>query len=95
MGYASLRLAHGVRDHIDYAREAVRLADESDDLAVRRVVRWALTRSLVFAGHWCEGLTCAEEAMEQLARDPTLGTAILGFNPIRCSPTYARIFSYL
>ena len=36
-GYASIRLAHGAEDHLDYAREAARLADESGDIALRRV----------------------------------------------------------
>src|SRR6266542_2368943 len=47
-GYAGLRLAHGAEDHLDYAREAVRLADECGDFALRRVVRMHLARSLIF-----------------------------------------------
>ncbi len=66
-GYAGIRLAHGAEDHLDYAREAVRLADESGDVALRRVVRVALTRSLMFVGHWSEALTCTEERMDRLA----------------------------
>src|SRR5262249_6910661 len=71
--YAGIRLAHGAEDHLHYAREAARLADESGDVALRRVVRVHLTRSLLYAGLWSEGLTRAEEAMDQLAQDPTLG----------------------
>jgi tetratricopeptide (TPR) repeat protein len=80
-GYAGIRLGHGADDHLDYAREAVRLADESGDITLRRVVRLALTRSLLFAGRWSEGLTCTEEGMDQVAQDPTLGTDLLGYNP--------------
>jgi adenylate cyclase len=80
-GYASIRLGHGAKDHLDYAREAVRLADESGDVPLRRVVRVALTRSLLFAGRWSEGLTCTEEAMDRLAEDQTLGIDALGYNP--------------
>jgi class 3 adenylate cyclase/tetratricopeptide (TPR) repeat protein len=80
-GYAGIRLAHGAEDHLDYAREAVRLADESGDVALRRVVRIHLTRSLQFAAHFPEALACTEEAMDRLAQDPTLGIDMLGYNP--------------
>jgi tetratricopeptide (TPR) repeat protein len=80
-GYAGIRLAHGAKDHLDYAREAVRLADESGDVALQRVVRVYLTRSLIAAGHFSEGLTCTEEGMDRLAQDPTLGIDLLGYNP--------------
>jgi tetratricopeptide (TPR) repeat protein len=80
-GYAFIRLAHGAEDHLDYAREATRLADESGDVALRRVVRAALVRSLMFAGHTSEGLTCTEEGMDRLAQDQTLGIDTLGYNP--------------
>jgi class 3 adenylate cyclase/tetratricopeptide (TPR) repeat protein len=79
--YASIRLAHGAEDHLEYAREAVRLADESGEVATRRVVRWALVRSLLFSGHLSEGLTCTEEAMDRLSQEQALGTDLLGFNP--------------
>ncbi len=80
-GYAGIRLGHGAEDHLDHAREAVRLADESGDVALRRVVRVYLTRSLLFAGHWSETLTCTEDAMDRLAEDQTLGIDMLGYNP--------------
>jgi tetratricopeptide (TPR) repeat protein len=35
----------------------------------------------MFAGHWSEGLTCSEEAMDRLASDRTLGIDTLGYNP--------------
>jgi class 3 adenylate cyclase/tetratricopeptide (TPR) repeat protein len=79
--YAGIRLAHGAEDHLDCAREAVRLADECGDLALRRVVRMHLARSLIFAGLLSEGLNCTEEGMERLAPDPTLGIDLLGYNP--------------
>jgi tetratricopeptide (TPR) repeat protein len=79
--YSGIRLGHGAEDHLDYATEGTRLADESGDVALRRVVRVHLTHSLLFAGHWPEGLTCAEEAMDRLAEDPTLGIDLLGSNP--------------
>ena len=79
--YAGIRLAHGAEDHLVYAEEAVRLADESGDVALRRVVRLALVRSLLFTGRFSEALNCAEEAMERLAQDPTLGIDVLGQNP--------------
>ncbi|HSD11324.1 MAG TPA: hypothetical protein VLF14_10080 [Candidatus Binatia bacterium] len=41
----------------------------------------ALTRSLLFAGYWREGLNCAEEAMDRLVEDQTLGIDMLGENP--------------
>jgi tetratricopeptide (TPR) repeat protein len=80
-GYAGIRLAHGAEDHIDYAREAVKLADESGEVALRRVVRALLTRSLMYAGHWSEALACSEDAMERLTEDQTLGIDMLGYNP--------------
>jgi adenylate cyclase len=79
--YAGIRLGHGAEDHLDYAREAVRLADESGDVTLRRVVRVPLTRSLMYAGHWSECLACTEEGMDRLAKDQTLGIDMLGYNP--------------
>jgi tetratricopeptide (TPR) repeat protein len=80
-GYAFVRLAHGAEDHLDYAREATRLADESSDVALRLVVRVALTRSLMFAGRFSEALVCTEEAMDRLAQDLTIGIDTLGYSP--------------
>jgi hypothetical protein len=80
-GYAGIRLGHGAPDHLDYAKEAVRLADESGNVALRRVVRWAVVRSLLFAGHLSAGLTSAEEGMDRLSQEQTVGTELLGFNP--------------
>jgi tetratricopeptide (TPR) repeat protein len=79
--YSGIRLAHGAEDHLVYAGEAVRLADESGDVALRRVVRCALVRSLLFTGHFPEALSCAEEAMDRLSQEPTLGIDVLGQNP--------------
>jgi adenylate cyclase len=92
-GYASIRLAHGAADHLEYAREAQRLADASGDVPLQVVVRGtALTRSLLFAGHWSEGLICAEEAMDRLARDQTIGTDVLGYNPYTWLASIRAIF---
>jgi class 3 adenylate cyclase/tetratricopeptide (TPR) repeat protein len=79
-GYAFVRLAHGAEDHLDYAREAVRLADESGDVTLRRDVRVALTRSLMFPGHFSEALACIEEAMDGLPQDLSVGIDKLGYN---------------
>jgi len=88
--YSAIRLAHGAEDHLDYAKQSVRLAD--GDLAMRRVV-WgtALTRSLLFTGCWSEGLTCAEEAMDTPSRrtrpsEPRFSVP----TPIRRSQSYGR-----
>jgi class 3 adenylate cyclase/tetratricopeptide (TPR) repeat protein len=81
IGYGAMRLAHGRKDHLAYAKEAVRLADESGDIALRRVVRMHLARSFMFEGYFSEGLSCTEEGMDRLAQDQTLGTDILGYNP--------------
>src|SRR5262249_14203935 len=48
--YASIRLGHGALDHLDYAREAARLADGLGDLRLRLVVYGQLIRCLAFAG---------------------------------------------
>jgi hypothetical protein len=40
-----------------------------------------LARSLIFEGHFSEGLTCTEEGMERLSQDPTLGIDLLGYSP--------------
>jgi class 3 adenylate cyclase/tetratricopeptide (TPR) repeat protein len=80
-GYAAIRLGHGAEDHLEYAKEAVRLADESGDVTLRRVVRVALARSLLFAGRWSEVVTCTEPGMEGLTNDQRLGIDMLGYNP--------------
>src|SRR5206468_2332827 len=90
--YAGIRLAHGAEDHLDYAREATRLADESGDIAWRGMARMHLARSLRFAGHWTEGLTCAGEAMERLAQYPTLGIDRFGYNPYTVLATLRASF---
>jgi class 3 adenylate cyclase/tetratricopeptide (TPR) repeat protein len=92
--YAGIRLAHGAEDHLDYAREAARLADSSGDVALRRVARMHLTHSLIFAGHFSEGLTCAEEAMEGLAQDPTLGIDLVGSNPYTTLADLRAVFLF-
>jgi class 3 adenylate cyclase/tetratricopeptide (TPR) repeat protein len=94
-GYSSLRLAHGAGDHLDYAREGVRLADESDDVALRGLVRYSLVRSLLFAGCFAEGLNCAEEGMEYLAKDPAIGIDLLGFNPYTMLVTIRADFLFM
>jgi adenylate cyclase len=80
-GYAAMRLARGAEDHLEYAREAVRLADQTGDLALRRVVRVPLARSLMFGGLNVEGLACTEEGMDRLGQDPRIGIDVIGFNP--------------
>ena len=70
--YARIRLGHGAMDHLDYAREAARLADEGSDLRLRLVVYGPLIRSLLFAGLLSEAVIRGENLLKEAGDDQSL-----------------------
>jgi class 3 adenylate cyclase len=70
--YAVIRLGHGAADHLDFAREAARLADEVGDLRSRLGAYGALTRSLLFAGLIPEAVTRGQDLLQEAGEDRSL-----------------------
>jgi adenylate cyclase len=70
--YANIRLGQGAVEHLDYAREAARLADQVGDLGLRLVVYGQLTRSLMYAGLVSEAVTRGEAVLREAGDDRSL-----------------------
>jgi adenylate cyclase len=70
--YAIIRLGYSAADHLDYAREAARLADEVGDLRMRVVAYAALMRCLYFAGLISEEVSRGEGFLHQAGEDRSL-----------------------
>jgi tetratricopeptide (TPR) repeat protein len=70
--YAKIRQGHGALDHVDYAREAARLADQVGNLRLRLLVYANLVRSLLYAGLIAEAVTRAEDLFQEAGDDQSL-----------------------
>ncbi len=70
--YANIRLGQGAMDHLDYAREAARLADEVGDLRLRLIVYLQLMRCLLFAGLVSEAVIRGENLLQEVGDDRSL-----------------------
>src|SRR5262249_460613 len=80
-GFASIRWYAGAfTEALDPLLESIRLADDTDDVGLRVVVRYGLGVPYLPAGKLRECLTLAEQGLG-LARDPKLGADRLGFSP--------------
>ena len=71
-GYANIRLGQGAMDHLAYAREAARLADEVGDLRLRLIVYLQLMRCLLFAGLVSEAVIRGENLLQEVGDDRSL-----------------------
>jgi class 3 adenylate cyclase/tetratricopeptide (TPR) repeat protein len=81
-GFASIRwYAGAVTEALDPLLEAVRLADETDDVGLRVVVRYGLGVAYWAAGKLRECLAVAEQGLGLAREDPKLGADRLGFSP--------------
>ena len=81
-GFASIRwYAGAVTEALDPLLEAVRLADETDDVGLRVVVRYGLGVTYWAAGKLRECLAVAEQGLGLAREDPKLGADRLGFSP--------------
>ena len=70
--YANIRLGQGAIDHLGYAREAARLADEVGDLRLRLIVLPQLMRCLLFAGLVSEAVIRGENLLQEVGDDRSL-----------------------
>src|SRR5262249_38966245 len=70
--YARIRLGQGTVEHLAYAREAERLADEVADLRLRLVVYGQLMRCLMFAGLISDALISGEALLQEIGDDRNL-----------------------
>src|SRR5262249_30884486 len=70
--YARIRLGQGTVEHLAYAREAARLADEVADLRLRLVVYGQLMRCLMFAGLISDALISGEALLQEIGDDRNL-----------------------
>ncbi len=80
-GYRGISLGD-TRDYIRYTLEAVRIADESADLALRCGTRVYLLYAYVHGGMAEECLAACDELEPLLAGNPHLGSDVAGFSPL-------------
>ncbi len=79
--YAGIKAAHREIDEcVRLSWEAVRIADETVDAALRAAVRPPLVRSHLLAGRLREALALSEQALSAMPADPGFGT-LLGYSP--------------
>ena len=79
--YAGIQAAHGeIDEYLRLSREAVRLADETDDDALRAAVWPSLVRSHLLAGRLREALALSQAGLSAVPAEPGFGT-LLGFSP--------------
>ncbi|MFT4563902.1 MAG: class 3 adenylate cyclase [Gammaproteobacteria bacterium] len=69
-------------EHVRYAKEAVRIADQTDDAALRVGTRGSLIFGYMYAGQLSELEGVADEIIALAAGDPHLGTNVIGFSPL-------------
>ncbi len=80
--HAALRSHVGsADDFVDSIRQAVALAEETDDAALRLATRTRLVIALASAGRLREALPRAEAVLADPPSELRLGTAILGYSP--------------
>src|SRR5437773_2963027 len=74
-------LGSAAEEAVEPLREAVRLADGSDDAGLQLALRAVLVLALFLTGRLREALAITEQALSGTLEDPKLGTEIFGFNP--------------
>jgi len=74
-------LGGAAEEAVEPLREAVRLADGSDDAGLQLALRGVLVLALFLTGRLREALAITEQALSGTLEDPKLGTEIFGFNP--------------
>jgi tetratricopeptide (TPR) repeat protein len=68
-------------DYVRYSREAIRLADRTDEQGLQIAERAYLGFASTFAGCLTEGLESCETACRTLPADPALGVEFTGYSP--------------
>jgi adenylate cyclase len=80
--YANVRgLAGKLEDYLKYSAEAARVADQTDNDALKAACRSGQLVAHAFVGRFQEALLLAERALAQTSEDPRLGADIFGFSP--------------
>ena len=74
-------LAGALADALVHAKEGVRLADATGEMALQLMIRVALTWVLLRSGRLHEAVAVSEEAERLSHGDPEAGADILGFSP--------------
>ncbi len=88
--YGAVRgLAGDIEAYIDYYREAVSAADQTDDAGLKVGCRGPLIVAYYYAGHLREALVLAEQVLAQTREDPRLGADLFGFN-VRITALFMR-----
>jgi class 3 adenylate cyclase/tetratricopeptide (TPR) repeat protein len=78
--YSSIRANAGaVREYLELAAEAARLADRTDDAAVRAGIRADLSWALYLAGRLAESVVVADEGLAIAAGDVDVGRDLFGY----------------
>jgi class 3 adenylate cyclase/tetratricopeptide (TPR) repeat protein len=68
-------------DYLRYAREATRLADQTDDVGLQLGERAYFGYASVFAGRMDEGIEFCVATVRQFPADPALGVEFTGYSP--------------
>jgi adenylate cyclase len=80
--YANVRgMAGKLQDYRKYSAEAARVADQTDDDALKAACRSGQLVAHAFVGRFQEALLLAEQTLAQTSEDPRLGADIFGFSP--------------
>jgi len=68
-------------ESVSYSREAMRLADETDDQGLQLAQRTFLAWACILAGRLAEGIEVCSVVCQQLPPDPALGVEFTGASP--------------
>jgi len=69
-------------EHVRYSKEAVRIADQTGDAALRVGTRGSLIYGYMYSGQLAELERVTDEIIALAAGDPHLGTNVIGFSPL-------------
>jgi|GEM_PF-2540434 len=92
-----LGLVDGLSDeYVRHSREAIRLADQTQDTGLQIAQRAFFAFACVFAGRLSEGIESCANACTRYPEDPALGMAFTGYSPllgIMMSQAWMLLFS--
>jgi class 3 adenylate cyclase/tetratricopeptide (TPR) repeat protein len=71
----------GADEYLRYSREAVQLADQTEEQGLRLVARVFLVSACLMAGRLAEGIDVSDTVCQRLPADPALGVEFTGYSP--------------
>jgi tetratricopeptide (TPR) repeat protein len=74
-------LGGNLDDCLRYARQAMRLAEQTGDRGLQLAARGWLATACVFTGRLAEGIEACDTAFQPLPADPALGGEFTGYSP--------------